>query len=103
MEIIWSRLAKITFFEILEKLKERWTRKEYTHFNTLVQKNLHLIKDDHAIFPKIAVDSAIRKAVIHPNVSPFYFVKEQEKIIYLVTFFNNRMNPDILERLLDLE
>lgn len=98
MEIIWTRLAKITYFEIFENLKERWTIKEMKSFYDLTNEVLHKIQSNHILFPLVNKELEIRKVVIHQNVS-LYFKIEHEKI-YLISFFNNRMNPQTLNILL---
>lgn len=44
-------------------------------------------------------DFGIQKVVIHQNVSLYFRIENQK--IYLITFFNNRMNPETLNKLLN--
>lgn len=101
MEIIWTKLAKITYVEILENLNLRWTKKEMKSFKDLTNDLLENVKKNEIIHPYINNNLGIRKAVIHKNVSLFYKVDSTNNKIYLVTFFNNRMNPKNLKKLLN--
>lgn len=98
MEIIWTKLAKITYVEILENIKVRWTFKEMKAFNDLTNEIILKIKQNDIQFPNPNSQLGIKKAIIHKTVS-VYFKQENEKV-YLITFFNNRMNPETLKELL---
>ena len=99
MAIIWSRMAKITFFEIIENLNKNWTEKEVLHFKELTDDIFQLIKDDKVSFSLVVHRSLIRRVKIHANVSLFY-KQDEERNIILITFFNNKMDPNLLKRLL---
>lgn len=101
MEIVWTKLAKITFLEVLESLKWRWTKKEMKSFKDLTNDLLDKIKSHQIIHPFVNENLGIRKAVIHKNVSLFYRENRNNNKIYLITFFNNRMNPITLKELLN--
>lgn len=99
MEIIWTKLARITYVEVLENLKIRWTIKEMTKFVDLTDEVLSKIKSKNIEFPFKNENLQVRKVIIHKNVSLYY--KEENQKVYLITFFNNRMNPDTLKKLLN--
>jgi hypothetical protein len=101
MEIIWTKIARITYFEILENLEKYWTTKEIQNFHRLTQnKNLYQISSGKTLHN--FVYSNIRRVIIHPNVALYYKIDEKENRVYLITFFNNRMNPKLLKKLLNL-
>ena len=100
MEIVWTRLAKITYLEVLEDLKLRWTKKEMTSFNNLTNDLLDKIKAGQITCPYANEKLGIKKGMVHKNVSLFYKEDKENKKMYLVTFFNNRMNPETLNKLL---
>ncbi len=85
--------------EILENLNERWTAKELMDFHKLMKNVVSKIEFSKVEFQFSNEKLGIRKAIIHRNVS-LYFKVESDKI-YLVTFFNNRMNPETLKKLLN--
>lgn len=97
MEIIWSAKAKITFFNVLGYLKMNWTTKEIIKFNLRTEIVLNAIKRNPGIFPISEKHKEIRKAIIDKNNSFFYEVDSYNNKIYLLTFFDNRQNPDNLK------
>jgi 6-phosphogluconolactonase (cycloisomerase 2 family) len=97
MEIIWTRIARITYFEILENLHKNWTSKEIKAFHRLTTENLSQITSGKILHPITDAKSGIRRVVLHPNVSLYYILNEVENTIYLITFFNNRMDPELLK------
>jgi hypothetical protein len=44
MEIVWTKLAKVTYVEILENLNRRWTKKEMKNFKDLTNDLLEKVK-----------------------------------------------------------
>ena len=99
MNIIWTNLARITYVEILENLKVRWTKKEMKAFYDLTNHVLSQIYSEKVEFPYAIEQLGVKKAIIHHNVSLYFKIENQN--IYLVTFFNNRMNPETLKKLLN--
>lgn len=102
MEVVYTRLAKLTYKKILENLKKRWTIKEVRHFIFLTEELLKKIESGQIVGPVINKKLNIRKGIIHKNVSLFYIQHQEEEKIYLITFFNNRMNPETLKMLLNI-
>ncbi|GLB48413.1 type II toxin-antitoxin system RelE/ParE family toxin [Neptunitalea lumnitzerae] len=100
MEVIWTRLALITYKEIFENLELRWTKKEMITFRDLTHKSIEKIKNHQVIHPFANEKLGIRKAKIHKNVTLFYTTNTESNKIYIITFFNNRMNPKTLKKLL---
>ena len=100
MEIVWSKLALITYKEIFENLQFRWTRKEMRSFRDLAQNMLEKIATQQITCPLINKKLRVRKAVVHKNVSFYYREDLSAKKIYLITFFNNRMDPETLKKFL---
>lgn len=103
MEIIWTRLANNTFTEIFENLDFRWTKKEMIDFRNLTDSMLNNIKNEKISNSIIFIKLEVRKVILHKNVSLYYKIDRKNNKIYLLTFFNNRMNPETLQKLLDLE
>lgn len=100
MEVVWSKLAVITYKEIFENLHFHWTLKEMRNFRDLTQSLLDKIKTQQISCPLINDKLGIRKAVVHENVSLYYRDDISAQKIYIMTFFNNRMNPEILKKFL---
>lgn len=98
--MVWSKLALITYKEIFENLQFQWTVKEMRNFRDLTQNLLDKIKNEQITCPCINEKLGIRKAVIHKNVSLYYKVDAAAQKIYIITLFNNRMNPETLKKFL---
>lgn len=103
MRIIWTHLAKNSYREILTYLDSVWTKKELKKFNDLTNQVIDKIHTQQITFPLVEEDLSIRKAVIHKNVSLFYTEDLKNNETYLLTFFDNRMNPKTLQKLLKKE
>ncbi len=100
MEIIWTRLANTTYKEVFENLEWRWTKKEMKVFRDSTNELLEKVKNEEVVHPFVNEKLGIRKGKVHKNVSLFYKEDRQNNKIYLITFFNNRMNPKTLKKLL---
>ena len=100
MEIVWTKLAKITYIEVLENLKKRWTKKEMKNFKDLTNELLEKVKNEQVEHLFANEKLGVRKGVVHKNLSLFYREDRKNNKIYLITFFNNRMNPKTLKKLL---
>lgn len=94
MEIIWTNLAKLTYFEITENINDYWNREQSKKFIHLVNKQLHNIKT-RTINHKLIYKN-VRKCIIHKNVSLYYMEYTKNKTIILITFYSNRVNPSTL-------
>lgn len=53
MEINWTRIAKITYFEIPENLNERWTENEIIDSQNLTEEIFSKIRNKEIICPYI--------------------------------------------------
>lgn len=95
MEVIWTARAKISYFKVLDYLHENWTKKEMLRFIGKTEMVIDAIKRNPGIFQQSEVLKGVRKAHIDKNNSFFYQVEKNK--IYLLTFFDNRQNPDNLK------
>ena len=100
MGIVWAKLAKITYIEVLENLKKRWTTKEMKNFKNLTNGLLEKVINEQVVHLYANEKLGVRKGVVHKNISLFYREDRKNSKIYLITFFNNRMNPETLKELL---
>jgi hypothetical protein len=94
-------MARITYFEILSNLEKYWTKKEIATFHDRTNKNLSLISSGKVSHPLIHTNSKIQRVIIHPNTTLFYRVDKSKNEVQLITFFNNRMDPALLKKLLN--
>ncbi len=96
MEIIWSAKARITFFGVLDYLQKNWSKTEIIQFYRKTEVVIQSIQKNPGIFACSSKHKHIRRAVIDKNNSLFYQVDKKNRKIYLLTFFDNRQNPENL-------
>jgi len=96
MEVIWSAKARITYFKVLDYLSENWTKKEMIQFTQKTDIIIQAIKKNPGIFAFSYTHKNIHKAIIDKNNSLFYQLDKKNHKIYLLTFFDNRQNPENL-------
>jgi plasmid stabilization system protein ParE len=97
MEVIWSAKARITYFGVLDYLEKHWTKKEIIRFSYKTESVIKAIRKNPGIFACSLKHKNIRKANIDKNNSFFYQVDKTNKRIYLLTFFDNRQDPEKLK------
>ena len=90
LPIRWSKEAKTTYEDVLSYLKANWSDKEVRKFIKKTESILLVISHQPYIF-KSSEHKKIRKALVSKQNSLFYLVRESE--IYLITFWDNRMDP----------
>ncbi|WEA03108.1 type II toxin-antitoxin system RelE/ParE family toxin [Mucilaginibacter sp. SJ] len=96
-EIFWSSEARKTFVEIIEYLDYNWTIKEVNDFISRTDSVLIKIRKNPFLFQQRKNDPSIRQAVLHPNVSLLYRITDDQKVIFLLTFWDNRQDPERLK------
>lgn len=96
VKIIWSPKAVETFDAILSYLADKWTEKEIKKFVSKTARLIYLISIHPRLFPESIKRKNQHKAVIVKQVSLIYRHKSRKNEIELVTFWDNRMNPDKL-------
>lgn len=101
MEIIWTKLAKFTYFEIIENINNYWNKNQSKNFVNLTKNQITNIES--GVIKNKLINNQIRKCIIHKNVSLYYIEDKKNHKIILITFYNNRMNPKTLLTLLNKE
>lgn len=91
--VLWSNKAKLSYIEVIEYLDYKWTQKEIHHFISKTDEVINKIITNPYLFKKYKNDALIRQAIIHETVSLIYQIAEDQKTIYLITFWGNRQNP----------
>jgi len=95
--VLWSDKAKSTYIEIIEYLEYKWTEKEINAFISRADGVIIKISNNPYLFQQHKNDTLIRQAVLHENVSLIYQISEDQKLINLITFWDNRQNPNNLK------
>jgi len=97
MEVIWSAKARITFFKVLDYLEKNWNKREIIQFIRKTDVIIQPIQKNPGIFASSSKYKNIHKAIIDKNNSFFYHVDKKNRKIFLLTFFDNRQNPESLK------
>lgn len=95
-KVRWSQEAEETFDAIVEYLENNWTEKEIRNFVRMSNKVIQQI-EKNPFQLKASRFYKIRKALITKHNSLLYGVDEEDEIIELYTFWDNRQNPDRLK------
>jgi plasmid stabilization system protein ParE len=94
-KVIWSPLAEHTYTKILEYLFEQWTIREAEKFAERVEEVIGYLQKN----PKMYSHSKSRnsyRAVLTQQTTLVYRLKE-ESTIELITFWDNRQDPEKLK------
>ena len=97
MEVIWSAKSRITFFIVLDYLEKNWSKTELLQFIRKTELVIQAIQKNPGIFACSSKHKSIRRAIIDKNNALYYQVDKKNRKIYLLTFFDNRQNPENLK------
>ena len=87
MEIVWTKLAYVTYKEVFENLGKKWIKKEMIDFNNLTNHLLEKVKNEQIVYPYVNEKLGVRKGIIHKNVSLFYKEDRINNKIYYKNYF----------------
>lgn len=87
--VIWSPSARLSYYQILEYLEERWPIKVLENFINRTAEVLNLICKNPLLYP-FSKESEIHKCVVVKQVSLFYRIKETS--VELLIFWDNRQS-----------
>jgi plasmid stabilization system protein ParE len=92
-EIRWTPEATETFGAIIFWLEQHWTEREIAAF---IRKTEHTIKhiSDYPEMYKASSKRAIRVANITSQINLFYKTNKTRDTIILLSFWDNRQNPE---------
>jgi plasmid stabilization system protein ParE len=96
MKVRWTPTARITYFNILDYLEEAWTENEVQVFVEEVEKVLVQIRNNPELFQASGTMKNIRKGFISKHTTLYYRIKPGRKELVLLTFWDNRQEPDKL-------
>ena len=92
-EILWTDSAKITFDNIVEYLREKWSEKEVEKFINRTTEMLSKLKH----YPETCRPSAKRKfvriGILSKQVQLVYHYKPGKKQIKILLFWGMKQNP----------
>jgi plasmid stabilization system protein ParE len=93
--VIWSDEAKANYKLILEYLNTKWTQREVINFAKRTEEAVVIIQTDPYLHKSSTKGKAIRHCVLVKQVSLFYRI--EQNTFYLITFWDNRQNPNRLK------
>ena len=96
MKVCWTPESKITYLKILAYLDESWSQRELQNFVDTVENVINQIIDEPYMFGASPKKKNIRKGFVTKHTTLYYRIKPGEKEIELLTFWDNRQNPDRL-------
>ena len=96
MKISWTRTARRTYFKVLDYLAENWTKREVVNFINEVENLLNQITNNPEMFQSSRKKKNVRKALITKHNTLYYRIKPRKKELELITFWDNRQNPNKL-------
>ncbi len=100
MKIIWSDVAKITYFRELEFIYKKWNIKEVKKFISLVDDFIKNLKTG-IIQGKTLHNKNLRSFVISKQTTIFFDYHKNKKIIEILLFWNNSQNPKELKKIIN--
>ncbi len=92
-EIRWTPEATETFKSIIVWLEQQWNEREIAEFIRKTQYTIRHISE----YPEMLKASSkrdIRTAKITAQINLFYKIYKSENIIALLSFWENRQNPE---------
>ncbi|KQR91983.1 hypothetical protein ASG01_13365 [Chryseobacterium sp. Leaf180] len=98
MRVVFTKIAEISYGEILQFLSEVWTQREMNVFIDDVESIVtQLMEGKYRMFQKS--QAGTRSALIGKKHVRMFFRKENENQINVILFFDMRQNP---EKIIDL-
>ena len=89
-QIVWNKLARLDFYEIIDYLLQNWSEKEAQNFINKVHEIEALLAKGNVEFQNTD-RLGIKRCVINKQVSLFYRVIDGRNI-ELLRFWNNNQN-----------
>ncbi len=96
MKISWTPTARQTYFNVLDYLEGAWTEREIQNFISQVDKLLIRIASNPEMFQESRKKKNIRKGFITKHNTVYYRVKPRKMEVELLTFWDNRQDPEKL-------
>lgn len=95
-KIIWSNKAKSERADVFRYWNKRNGNNAYSQkLNTEIKRMLNLLKENYFMGAEIDFFEDIRRVLVFHNYSIFYTIIDEN--VYIVSFWDNRQNPDDLE------
>ena len=89
--IIWSPMAKISYYEVLEYLDDNWKFQQLEAFIKRTEQVIGYIANNPLLYP-YSRENDTHKCVVVPQISLFYRAKNSQ--VELLVFWDTRQNPN---------
>lgn len=96
MKVRWTSTSKVTYLDVLSYLDENWTKRELQNFVDTVEKVISQIVAEPYMFEASNKKKNIRKGFVTKYNTLYYRIKPRKKEIELLTFWDNRQDPNKL-------
>jgi len=96
MDIVWTSMARHTYFKVLDHLEKAWTEKEIQNFINEVDSLLDQIKQNPEMFEESRKKKNVRKGFVSKHNTLYYRVRPRKKELQLLLFWDNRQDPEKL-------
>jgi plasmid stabilization system protein ParE len=96
--VLWTREASKTFDERIAYLQQHFSEREISNFKIRVETYLNTLGEEPFIGKQTGKRKNVFIGLIIPPVSLVYRVKELNRTIELISFFDNRQNPKKLKK-----
>jgi len=96
--VTWTQEALITFEDRIDYLKIHWTEKEIRSFKKRVREYLETLKKNPLIGKNPGKLNNVFMGLIIKQVSIIYRVNADIREIQLISFVDNRQNPDKISK-----
>ena len=94
LKIQWTKRAEKSFGKIVLDIEEKWSEASAKKFVQKTDKLLGLIAENLEMCPAVEGKEEVRKGLVTKQTSVFY--KIMDNFIRLITFWDNRSDPDKL-------
>jgi plasmid stabilization system protein ParE len=94
--IEWTCHAQEELNAVYDYLENNWTPREIVKFSNLLENKLSTILNFPFIYPASRQKKSVRRCVVSKQSSLYYQVNVDSKQIIIVSFFDNRQNPNKL-------
>ncbi len=90
-QIIWTATAQSSYEQIWDFVLQKWTMNTVIELDDKVQNLLNSLSQHEHLCPTLENHPNLRKCVISKQSSLIYTIDEDQQIIHIVAFVDNRM------------
>ena len=92
-KIVWTEFALEELAETIKYLDHFYNSKELHHLAVEIERTIELISNNPLLF-QIDENKNIHRKVVAKYNTLYYHIKEEEKVVEILSFFSNRQDPE---------